>query len=195
MLPDIMPDDPTAAASDAPIERPRRRPRKIGTQHLHRARALAMQALYAWDVSGIDPHRALDELAELGTAPQDPDEVVAIGEIVPPDVSARTWDLAHQLVGQVVAHRDEIDARLAAAAPHRPLEQMARVEKAILRLAICEILYNNAVPARAAINEAVELAKQFGAEHSSRFVNGVLGTIFSQAEASPSSENPESEVT
>jgi transcription antitermination protein NusB len=67
------------------------------------------------------------------------------------------------------------------------LQQMAKIDKNILRLAIYEILYNNTVPAKAAINEAVELAKTFGSDTSSRFVNGVLGTIFSRAQGLPTS--------
>ena len=69
----------------------------------------------------------------------------------------------------------------------RALAQMARIDKNILRLAIYEILYNNAVPARAAINEAVELAKRFGGDTSSRFVNGVLGAIAGQSIEPPPS--------
>ncbi len=92
----------------------------------------------------------------------------------------RSVAFARELVAQVLDHLAEIDAQLVAAAPRRPLEQMARVEKAILRLAISEILLNNGVPARAAINEAVELAKTYGGENSGRFVNGVLATVFSQ---------------
>ena len=63
--------------------------------------------------------------------------------------------------------------------------QMARIDKNILRLAIYEILFNNTVPAKAAINEAVELAKIFGSNTSSRFINGVLGTIFNRAQLPP----------
>ncbi|MBE3561688.1 MAG: N utilization substance protein B, partial [Ktedonobacteraceae bacterium] len=65
--------------------------------------------------------------------------------------------------------------------------------KNILRLAIYEILFNNTVPAKAAINEAVELAKTFGSDTSSRFVNGVLGTIFIRAQQRPTPK-AESEV-
>jgi N utilization substance protein B len=70
---------------------------------------------------------------------------------------------------------------IVAAAPTWPLSQMARVDKSILRLAIFEVLFNNTkVPPKAAINEAVELAKSFGSDSSSRFVNGVLGTVGSR---------------
>ena len=93
----------------------------------------------------------------------------------------------------VCAHLTEIDAHIQSAASEWPLNQMARIDKNILRLAIYEILFNNTVPAKAAINEAVELAKLFGSNTSSRFINGVLGTIFNRAQQAP---NPivESEV-
>jgi N utilization substance protein B len=147
----------------------------MATSLRHQARILAMQALYEWDAAGHDVFDALERLAEERNAP------------------GRAVSFARELVAQVLEHLPQIDERLAAAAPRRPLAQMARVEKAILRLAISEILLNNAaVPARAAINEAVELAKAYGGEHSARFVNGVLGTIFSQTDT-PSSPQPESE--
>jgi N utilization substance protein B len=130
----------------------------------HQARILAMQSLYEWDTAGHDPYVALERLARESNAGQ------------------RIVSFARQTVAAVVEHQAQIDERLAAVAARRPLNQMARVEKAILRLAISEILLNNAVPARAAINEAVELAKEYGGEHSARFINGVLGTIFSQTD-------------
>jgi transcription antitermination protein NusB len=133
----------------------------------HQARILVMQALYEWDSADHVPVVALErQLRERG-------------------VAARVAEFARSLLGGVQAHLQQIDEHLAVAAPQRPLTQMARVEKAILRLAIFEILYNNnAVPSRAAINEAIELAKTYGSENSGRFVNGVLGTIFSHAESS-----------
>jgi acyl carrier protein len=87
----------------------------------------------------------------------------------------------------VLAHLAAIDATIQEAAPEWPISQMARIDKSILRLAVYEILYNNAVPAKAAINEAVELAKSFGSDTSSRFVNGVLGTIYSRSQSSSAS--------
>ena len=71
-----------------------------------------------------------------------------------------------------------IDQTLQSAAPAWPLAQMPAVDKSLLRLAIYEVLFDNRrVPVKAAINEAVEIAKEFGSENSSRFVNGVLGTV------------------
>ena len=85
----------------------------------------------------------------------------------------------------VLEHLDAIDTTIQEVAPEWPIAQMARIDKNVLRLAIYEILFNNTVPAKAAINEAVELAKSYGSETSSRFVNGVLGTIFNRAQQQP----------
>ena len=81
------------------------------------------------------------------------------------------------LVEGALDHRGEIDALIEKTAPSWPLPQMAKIDKNILRLAIYEILFDNRVPTKAAINEAVELAKAFGGENSARFVNGVLGSV------------------
>jgi N utilization substance protein B len=94
-------------------------------------------------------------------------------------------EYAEALVLGVSEHLADIDAHIQSAAREWPLQQMARIDKNILRLAIYEILFNNTVPAKAAINEAVELAKTFGSDTSSRFINGVLGTIFNRAQQSP----------
>ena len=91
----------------------------------------------------------------------------------PPDVET----FARALVTGVLEHRGEIDEVIRQKAPAWPLEQVAVVDRNILRLAIFEILLDNRVPVRAAINEAVELAKAFGGESSPKFVNGVLGAV------------------
>lgn len=94
---------------------------------------------------------------------------------------------ARQLVTGVLRHRDEIDAKIGAAAPSFPLSQMPPVEKSILRVALFEVLFDNGrVPLKAAISEAVELAKVFGSDSAPRFVNGVLSTIASEADAAGS---------
>ena len=94
---------------------------------------------------------------------------------------------AEELITGVLAHLEPIDAAIIGAAHEYPIEQMARIDKNILRLAIFEMLYNNAVPAKAAISEAVELAKLYGSDNSRRFVNGVLGTVFQNTQGSPTS--------
>ncbi|HEY7835468.1 MAG TPA: transcription antitermination factor NusB [Ktedonobacterales bacterium] len=134
------------------------------------SRRLALQALYEYDTAQHDVEAVLRRHVEEKRSD--------------PAVAA----FAADLVQGVLAHQDEIDAAIEGAASEWPLARMARIDKNILRLAIYEILFNNAVPAKAAINEAVELAKTFGSETSSRFVNGVLGTIFSRASGAPAPE-------
>jgi N utilization substance protein B len=97
-------------------------------------------------------------------------------------LSPRVAEYADELVHGVLEHLDAIDSTIQEVAPEWPIAQMARIDKNVLRLAIYEILFNNSVPAKAAINEAVELAKSFGSDTSSRFVNGVLGTIFNRTQ-------------
>jgi N utilization substance protein B len=86
-------------------------------------------------------------------------------------------EFARDLVRGVLDNREELDALIRKAAPAWPLDQVAAVDRNILRLAIYEIVLDNRVPMRAAINEAVELAKSFGGEASPKFVNGVLGSV------------------
>ena len=129
---------------------------------------------------------ALQTLYEFDTAHHDVDAVLA-RHAEDRALSPRVLDYAGALVHGVLAHLDELDHEIEGVAHDWPLAQMARIDKNILRLAIYEILYNNAVPAKAAINEAVELAKMFGSDTSSRFVNGVLGTILRQSQGAPAS--------
>lgn len=82
------------------------------------------------------------------------------------------------LVEGVVAHRSEIDAIITQFAPDWPLETLATVDRNILRLGVYELKYHDAIPAKVAINEAIELAKGFGGPSSGRFVNGVLGAVY-----------------
>jgi N utilization substance protein B len=124
-----------------------------------RARAVAMQALYELDSTGHDLETVVRRRLEA-------DET--------PDGSAT---YASHLIQGVVADRPEIDALLEAAAPAWPLDQMSRVDKSILRLAIFEMLREKGLSPKIIINEAVELAKRFGHDSSPKFVNGVLGTI------------------
>jgi len=73
---------------------------------------------------------------------------------------------------------ENTDKLIVEAAPEWPLEQISTIDKTILRIAIFEILYSDDVPPKVAINEAVELGKTFGGENSSKFINGVLGTVY-----------------
>jgi N utilization substance protein B len=119
-------------------------------------------------------------------------EVDLVGHDVE-DVRARQFDqmlladsfraYAERLVNGVLAHRHELDDLIAATAPAWPVAQLPRVDLNILRLALCELLYSTDVPVGAVINEAVELAKRYGSENSSKFINGTLGTVASRITA------------
>jgi len=84
---------------------------------------------------------------------------------------------SRELVSGVIQNREQIDCNIQNFAPAWPVAQIPVVDRNILRLAIFEILLDNKVPVKVAINEAVDLAKMFGGDNSSKFVNGVLGSV------------------
>jgi N utilization substance protein B len=141
-----------------------------------KARIAALQALYEADVSQHDPQAALERLA-VEEALND---------------AQRTF--AQTLLTGVIEKRDAIDDVIRQAATQWPVAQLSAIDRNILRLAIREILMNNGAPIRAAINEAVELAKIYGSDNSARFVNGVLGSVsVSLAGQARPSQGPEGE--
>ncbi len=87
-------------------------------------------------------------------------------------------EFVHDLVEGVQKDQDQIDSIIGPAAPDWPVDQIAKIDKIILRIGVYELLIKRDVPPKVAINEAVELAKGFGGENSSKFINGVLGTIY-----------------
>ncbi len=86
------------------------------------------------------------------------------------------------LVKGVDQKQPDLDKILQPAAPQWPIAQIARMDRIVLRIGLYELLYESAVPPKVVINEAVELAKAFGGDNSSKFVNGVLGTVLRQTE-------------
>ena len=119
---------------------------------------------------------AFQALCEISAVRHDPDTV--LGNLLEEsDLSETNRDFARELVKGVVRNQEEIDGHIRRFAPAWPLEQLAVVDRSILRLAIYEMLLDNKTPFKVAINEAVELAKDFGSDSSSRFVNGVLGAV------------------
>jgi len=126
-----------------------------------RARALALQALYEVDSVGHEVEGVVTHLLADG------------------DLSAENDAFVRELVSGVIQNKEKIDLNIQNFAPAWPIKQIPVVDRNILRLAIFEILLNNKVPVKVAINEAVELAKTFGSDNSSRFVNGVLGSVSS----------------
>ncbi len=95
---------------------------------------------------------------------------------------------ARELVHQTVAHRDRIDARIDAVAPRWPVVQMAPIDRAVVRVAVCEVLHSPATPARVAIAEWVELARTYSGDPARRLVNGILGTIAREQAAGTSKQ-------
>jgi transcription antitermination protein NusB len=125
-----------------------------------KARGLALQALYEIDSTGHSAEVVLKHLLEEE------------------ELSGENSIFVGELVNGVVLNKKEIDYSIRNFAPTWPLEQIPTIDRNILRLAIFEILINNKkVPVKVAINEAVELAKTFGSDSSSKFINGVLGSV------------------
>ena len=124
-----------------------------------RARALALKVLYEVDSVGHDMDETLTRL------------------LTKERLSQENAAFARELVSGVIQNKEKIDLNIQNFAPAWPLEQIPVVDRNILRLAIFEVLLDNKVPVKVAINEAVELAKTFGGDNSSRFVNGVLGSV------------------
>lgn len=90
-------------------------------------------------------------------------------------------DFVYDLVNGVHKHQKKLDGIIGPAAPDWPVEQIARIDKILLRLGVYELVVKKDVPPKVVINEAVELAKSFGGENSSKFVNGVLGTVYRES--------------
>ena len=127
------------------------------------SRIIALQTLYEIDCS---THRAEDVLARLLQEKSLPEEAI---------------DFTQSLVSGTLQNKQDIDNVIRRFAPAFPLEQIAIIDRNILRLAIFEVLFDNKVPFKAAINEAVELAKSFGSDTTPKFINGVLGSVVAQS--------------
>lgn len=127
----------------------------------HRARVQALQMLYQREVTGTSVSRILDD-GSYSTEDGQPDE------------------FCRELAEGVESKVDEIDALIGETSEHWTVTRMPLVDRNILRMATYELLYLTDVPASVAINEAVELAKVYGGDDSSKFVNGVLGRIAEQ---------------
>ena len=128
-----------------------------------RSRILALQALYEIDTTHHPAGTVLDQ--RLAEDPL-PDEGEAF---------------ARELITGVMKHQAELDELIQHYAPEWPVDQMAVVDRNVLRIAIYEFFISKATPIKVAINEAVELAKLFGSDSAPRFVNGVLGALATPA--------------
>jgi N utilization substance protein B len=130
----------------------------------HQARVIALQVLYETDMT----RHSLDDVLDRQTADQ--------------DVLPAVRDHVRRLVDGVTANLQEIDERIGVAAPAFPVDQLPLVDRNVLRIATYELLVAEGVPAKVAINEAVEIAKRFGGPNASKFVNGALRTILQRIE-------------
>lgn len=125
----------------------------------HKAREVALQVLYEIDSVSHNPEGSLNNILSRS------------------DVSEEVARFSRELVDGVIKNRERLDRNIKDFAPAWPLDQISLIDRNILRLAIFEILHDNKIPVKVAINEAVELAKAYGSDNSSRFVNGVLGSV------------------
>ena len=131
------------------------------------SRILALQALYEADLANHSVE----------------DSVLWLQEGVP--LARETVSFAWKLISGVLQHSEEIDTMIQRFAPLWPVQNLPPVERNILRLALYEVNFEEDVPRKAAVNEAVELAKSFGSEQSGKFINGVLGTAMELLESGP----------
>ena len=129
----------------------------VGTRR--KSRELTLQILYEIDSSSHGTEEVLNHiLSQEGLCEEN-------------------TNFTRELVMGVIQNKEKIDRNIQGFATAWPLAQIPVIDRNILRLAIFEILLNNKVPTKVAINEAIELAKIFGSDSSSRFVNGVLGSV------------------
>ncbi|MEX2143729.1 MAG: transcription antitermination factor NusB [Anaerolineales bacterium] len=124
-----------------------------------RARSLALQALYEIDLT------------------EHPIETVLSLRLKERDLETDLAEFASRLVRGVLPLRKALDAYIAEHAPEWPIEQVSVIDRNLIRMAVWEFAVNGETPVKVAINEAVELAKRYGSDSSSRFVNGVLGSL------------------
>jgi N utilization substance protein B len=124
-----------------------------------RARGIALQALYEIDLVAHPPGQVLQERFA-----EDP-------------LSEELQEFSREILSGVLPMRELLDVVIARYAPEWPLDQIAAVDRNILRIAVWEFAGSHETPVKVAINEAVELAKAFGSDSAPRFVNGVLGSL------------------
>ncbi|MEK7149591.1 MAG: transcription antitermination factor NusB [Patescibacteria group bacterium] len=138
----------------------------MATRHL--IRSIVLQSLYEWDFYNKkeDFVKALERnIQEFGSGIDEP-------------------EFAWRLANGVIEHLKEIDEIIRKAAPQWPLEQLPVVDRNVLRIGLYELIYADRAetPEKVAINEAIELAKNFGGESSGKFINGVMGTVYKEME-------------
>lgn len=133
----------------------------------HLSRSIVLQSLFEWDLNDLPKN-----------------EVVTVLERNVKEFAPNNADMPfmEKLLDGIIAKKPELDLIIEKAAPEWPIDRISPVDRNILRLGLFELLFadRNEVPAKVAINEAIELAKQFGGDNSSKFVNGVLGAVYKE---------------
>lgn len=138
----------------------------------HLGRIISLQSLYEYEMRS----HAGDPTAEI--------TLIIAKNIEPYAKALGDTEFVYSLSTGVVQHTKTLDQILSPLAPEWPLETIAAIDRNILRMGLYELKYSSStVPPKVAINEAVELAKAFGSDNSSKFINGVLGTAFRQLES------------
>lgn len=147
----------------------------------HLARSIVLQTLFEWDTTHASDKDSQTILARN------------IAEFGDDDVD---HPFTNQLLTGVLAKKDDIDLVIGKAAPEWPLDRISPIDRNILRLGLYELLFadRSQVPAKVAINEAIELAKTFGGDSSGRFVNGVLGAVYKELGEPGKNEKGEKKV-
>ena len=140
-------------------------PRVRSTDLRRRGRVAALQCLFASDFGGDGRDSSLSWLAEEDQLP------------------VRVLEFAGEILQGVTAHRLDLDSLIQRYAPTWPVSQMSPLDRNALRIALFELLHSPGTPPKTAVNEAVDLAKEFGSESSARFVNGVLGSVMAEIES------------
>jgi N utilization substance protein B len=133
----------------------------------HLSRSIVLQSLFEWDLNALEK-KAVEEVLERN-----------VSEFAP---NKTDLPFMGKLLDGVIAKQPELDLVIEKAAPDWPIDRISPVDRNILRLGLYELLFadRKEVPAKVAINEAIELAKQFGGDNSSRFINGVLGAVYKE---------------
>ena len=132
----------------------------------HLSRSIALQSLYEWDFYNKKP--VLKDIVQRNIKDFGP--------------GLEELDFIWQLIETIEKHLPELDKIIEKAAPEWPINQIAMLDRNVLRIGLSELLYadKEEVPPKVAINEAIELAKSFSGQTSGKFVNGVLGTVYKQ---------------
>ncbi len=130
-----------------------------------KARVLALQGLYAWEISGNSVERVIGDFKNEANSNEE------------------ITTFAAALLRKAAAEKETLDEDIAAVVKNWAFNRIAIVDRLILRLALCELLHFDEVPPKVTINEAIDLAKEFSTDQSGRFVNGILDSLYQKCKS------------